>query len=99
MLTQSRYCPTHTEAATKVSDERRGSSAERGYDAQWKHRRELKITENPLCERCLVIGKVIVAGLVHHKDRDPRNNESENLESLCVACHDAEHAQERWGGA
>lgn len=28
---------------------------------------------------------------VHHKDRDKMNNNSENLESLCVLCHADEH--------
>lgn len=27
----------------------------------------------------------------HHKDRDPANTTSDNIEQLCVACHKAEH--------
>jgi hypothetical protein len=34
---------------------------------------------------------------VHHKDRNPYNNDDNNLESLCEPCHDVEHKKERWG--
>lgn len=35
---------------------------------------------------------------VHHKDRNPRNNSPENVETLCSACHRALHvAAGDWG--
>ena len=50
-----------------------------------------------MCERCLAKGRSVEAVPVHHKDRDPYNNEFRNLESLCNPCHEREHAAERWG--
>lgn len=37
--------------------------------------------------------------LVHHKDRDKHNNESNNLQGLCKSCHVKLHAREdkHWG--
>ena len=31
----------------------------------------------------------------HHRDRDPTNNEPENVEILCAKCHGAEHRRLR----
>jgi len=39
---------------------------------------------------------VVIAALVHHRNRNPRNNEWSNLEALCTACHDEEHRRERF---
>jgi 5-methylcytosine-specific restriction protein A len=58
----------------------------------------MKLNRDPLCERCALAGLTVAAVLVHHKDRNPRNNTVENTESLCDACHDAEHRRERWAG-
>lgn len=55
------------------------------------------MSSDPLCERHMAIGAPIVAVLVHHKDRDETNTREDNLESLCVECHEAEHRAERWG--
>lgn len=42
------------------------------------------------CDRCGEAGEH-----VHHKDRDPLNNDPENLERLCVECHIKEHKRAR----
>ena len=39
------------------------------------------------CERCDSKRKLVV----HHKDRDRKNNEPSNLETLCRRCHHFEH--------
>ena len=96
-LTRSRYCPDHEKQERERYDASRGSSTERGYDHRWHKIRNLKLARNPLCERCEVAGLVVPAVLVHHKDRNPKNNEPSNHESLCDACHDKEHAKDRWG--
>ena len=82
----------------KENDVARGSAYERGYDRRWSKVRKMKLMESPLCERCQAAGRVVPAVLVHHVDRDPRNNESGNLEALCLACHQDEHKGEVWGG-
>lgn len=47
-----------------------------------------------VCERCGGTENL----QVHHKDRDPTDTDSDNLEVLCVMCHKAEHlgAPVRW---
>ena len=42
-----------------------------------------------LCERCGYNVYQILQ--VHHKNRDPKNNASKNLEILCPNCHAKEH--------
>ena len=57
----------------------------------------MKLAEDPLCERCLGDHLTVPPIMEHHKDRNQRNNESENKESLCVMHHEDEHREERWG--
>ena len=93
------YCEEHQKKKVRDYDRQRGTPPERGYDSNWQKVRKMKIDTNPLCERCKKKGRVVVAKLVHHKDRNPRNNSQENLESLCVPCHEEEHKEERRGKA
>ena len=80
-LTTERYCVTHAPMHTAGREYDRGSSAERGYDAQWRIAREAYLRTHPLCERCLAKGEVEAATMVHHKVAlrdggarlDPRN--------------------------
>lgn len=97
-LVSRRFCEAHAKRAAQDLDARRGTATERGYNATWSRARAMKLANNPLCERCEARGVLERAVLVHHKDRNPRNNQASNHESLCSACHDAEHANERWGG-
>ena len=91
-LTIGTYCKACQEIMeAKPIIEYRATATERGYNGQWKKIRDLKIKRNPLCERCYAKGFVVKAVLVHHKDRNPRNNESGNHESLCNHCHALEH--------
>lgn len=79
----------------KVEHEKtRGTATERGYNHNWKRIRDLKLKDDPICERCFKAGRVVVAVLVHHKDRNPMNNEPRNHESLCASCHHDEHKGE-----
>lgn len=84
----------HTKREQQRYEAERGSAVERGYTATWHTVRDMKLRQTPLCERCAP--RIVAAVLVHHKDRDPRNNRAENLEALCRACHEAEHRGERW---
>src|SRR5512143_2635654 len=95
-LTAGRWCAEHARKAAKADEECRGTATERGYDGNWSRVRRMKLACDPLCERCQARGEVVPAALVHHRDRQPRNNEWVNLESLCEACHDREHKGERF---
>jgi len=53
---------------------------------------ELIELRGPHCERC-PYSKIRIL-IVHHKDRNPKNNALENLEILCPNCH----AEEHYGG-
>jgi 5-methylcytosine-specific restriction endonuclease McrA len=43
------------------------------------------------CERCGFTG---LALHIHHKDRNHKNNNLDNLEVLCANCHHIEHREE-----
>jgi 5-methylcytosine-specific restriction endonuclease McrA len=45
------------------------------------------------CERCGTKRDIELPR--HHRNRDRSNNEPENLEVLCVSCHNKEHTEER----
>lgn len=92
-LTSERFCAMHKKQVEEAYDAARGSSAERGYTHLWSKVRMMKISADPLCQRCGA-----AASLVHHKDRNTRNSMEDNLLSMCAPCHDIEHKDERWKG-
>lgn len=73
-------------------DQRRGSAAERGYDAAWQRFRKRYLAEHPLCEDCQATGIVTAATDIHHiaklRDRLDLKYEDSNLMALCSRCHD-----------
>ena len=87
MAGPSGYCLEHLTRKRVEQDSRRGTPAERGYGRQWSEIRRYVLRCQPWCERC---GERAV--LVHHRDHDPSNNDLANLEPLCRACHEREHA-------
>jgi 5-methylcytosine-specific restriction protein A len=68
---------------------------------RWKKLRAAKVAENPLCEVCLRVGRVVPTDEVHHirpLDFSMTRGELEelaydwdNLLSVCVPCHKNEH--------
>lgn len=62
-----------------------------------KYQRGLKLrllnARGKKCERCNYDKYQILQ--VHHKDRDRRNNELQNLELICPNCHAEEHFLEK----
>jgi len=85
------YCNAHSQAA----DNYRDSAIQRGYDQTWRKVRRLILNENPLCVVCLQSKRVQAAELVHHKDRNPKNNDQDNLVALCIDCHAREHGKDK----
>lgn len=60
--------------------------------ARWQKLRELKLSHNPICERCLDQEIVEPATVVHHrkphKGEDTLFHDFDNLEALCKPHHD-----------
>ena len=72
----------------------------------WHNLRESKLIEQPLCERCLSLGRITPATCVHHKKvyGDAMSEEQwylflnyDNLISLCDGCHKYVHATNELG--
>lgn len=60
--------------------------------AAWKRRREQQLALQPLCERCLPLGRAVVATVANHKQ--PHRGDWDlfiagALESTCKPCHDS----------
>lgn len=62
---------------------------------RWQKLRKQKLLSNPFCERCLLKGIYTPTYIVHHKEYvTDKNYEDDyvfynidNLESLCLDCH------------
>lgn len=92
---QDGRCRSHARQQREAYDAQRGTAKERGYDATWRRVRRLYLRSHPNCERCMEEKRMVTADLVHHRDRNPRNNDPANLEALCYRHHELEHAVER----
>ena len=68
---------------------------------QWRELRSIYLTEHPLCEICKAQGLYVSATEIHHKtpcetaltdiEMQRLMFSLDNLQSLCHACHQAEH--------
>lgn len=78
--------------STAANNDRRGSSAQRGYGSRWQKARATFLRQHPLCKMHADIGRVVPATLVDHIE--PHRGDQEkfwdkgNWQSLCKACHD-----------
>ena len=86
-----RYCKEHLRAYRQQQDARSGSSAERGYDRNWREVRNRYLAENPVCERC---GRY-KAEVVHHivPKQQGGSDDPINMQALCGMCHAQVHSQ------
>lgn len=72
----------------KQYDKDRGTSAQRGYDADWRRVRAQVISAHPFCERCGAIEALQVDHIEPFEGKsDPRRLERTNLRVLCASCH------------
>jgi 5-methylcytosine-specific restriction protein A len=75
------------------------TTAERGYDWQWRQLSERIRKDRPLCEHCLAKGKVWPATECHHKikikDAPHLRLDPDNIMSVCSACHKELEESER----
>lgn len=88
-----------SEAQRKADfDKRRGTAAERGYDARWRKLRSVVLFEEPLCRTCLVRGYTTPASevdhIVPHKGRRELFYDRTNLQAMCKSCHSRKTATE-----
>lgn len=78
--------------AKREHDDRRGSSAARGYGSRWQKARLTFLAAHPLCCRCEKNGKIIPATVVDHVE--PHRGDQAlfwdrgNWQPLCKPCHD-----------
>lgn len=83
----------------RAVDRRRGSPAERGYDAAWRRIRAAVLAAEPQCRLCLEAGRITAATVVDHietiADRPDLRLAPGNLRPLCKPCHDARTAREQ----
>lgn len=71
--------------------------------AKWEKVRKMKLGLNPFCERCQAKGLYNSAYIVHHKEYITEENYQDgdvffnldNLESLCIKCHNQEHFKDK----
>ena len=103
--TRDRYCEEHAAFAMKLTDRRRKSAPERGYDGAWQkvaeQRREL---DCELCQMCLAEDRITAANTVDHiiplHVRPDWRLEIGNTQVLCRRCHAVKTAEDvsRYGG-
>ena len=102
-------CPKHPRApwpspeAKRRIEERRGTSAERGYGARWQAARKAFLDANPLCAECDRRGRTVRATVVDHiiphRGDEGLFWDQSNWQALCRRCHSRKTAKEdgRWG--
>ena len=97
-LVKSGRCESHRKQADLKYEKDRESDLNRIFihSNQWRVLRKIKLSNDPLCEICAKVGKVVVAVLVHHSDENEFNNSDENLISCCTNCHEDFHGPNRF---
>lgn len=87
-------------AGTTAAQQPRATSAQRGYDRQWRKRRRLYLARHPLCVECEGRDHVVQATQVDHivpRSRGGADGD-DNLQALCAACHSRKTVREDGGG-
>ena len=93
LTTRSGFCDRHKRAGSaRPADQRRGTPAERGYDARWYKLRAWYIRRHPLCADCLEEGVVNATSIeVDHvipvSVRPDLRLDASNLRSRCRKHH------------
>ena len=92
------------ECKQKRSKDRRNDpsyiKAKSFYDSkEWKGIRNRQLNKQPLCEKCLSVGRVVRGAVVDHvipwKGDRALAVDPDNLQTLCIECHNAKSATER----
>ncbi|MDO9529271.1 MAG: HNH endonuclease signature motif containing protein [Syntrophales bacterium] len=103
-LTEDRFCKQHQqEYRREYNREQRPEYSRKLYrSSRWRKLRRRFQQENPLCEECKKVGRLIEATVVDHiiphKGDEMLFWDIDNLQALCKPCHDRKTAAEgRWG--
>lgn len=88
----ARFCNAHRGDDARVSDTRRGTPAQRGYDATWANVANLRRTHDAyLCQPCLTQERMTPAKTVDHiipvHVRPDWRLELGNTQVICAGCH------------
>lgn len=98
-LVASGYCDKHK--PSKELEKRRGSAAERGYDARWSQESKRYLQQHPLCEPCLKKGNVhaaqVVDHIIPHRGDMKLFWDKSNWQAMSKRCHDKKTASEDGG--
>lgn len=100
-LTAGRFCEEHEKQENKRYEKYdRDPETRRRYGRAWKRIRDKYMATHPLCEQCLMDGKLTPAQEIHHiipLAHGGAHVES-NLMALCTTCHSRITAEmgDRW---
>lgn len=83
------------EACRTREERRRGSSAARGYDAEWRRVRAIVLAEEPTCRVCHEAPSTDVDHIV--PKRQGGTNARANLRGVCHSCHSSKTVLEDGG--
>lgn len=99
----SGYCEAH-QSDRKLgtfADGRRSTRHERGYGSEWeKIRKRILSRDKGLCQVCKANDRVSVARQVDHiiPKAEGGQDEDDNLQSICITCHQLKTAAEATRG-
>lgn len=83
-------------------DDRRESSAKRGYGSKWQKARETFLKSHQLCAICMKLGKLTDACIVDHIKPHKGDMslfwDKTNWQPLCQPCHDSRKKTQEMGG-
>jgi 5-methylcytosine-specific restriction protein A len=91
-------CPSCKAKRRKVTDQRRGSSTQRGYSSRWQRYRKafLSKPENMYCVDCGDVATVI-DHKIPHKGNMKVFWDKKNHQPMCKTCHDRKTVREDGG--
>lgn len=97
VLVRGGRCDRHRSQSRRESDERRGSSAARGYGYRWQRASRAFLKKNPLCKFCQVEGRsepaVVVDHIIPHRGDMALFWDEGNWQGLCKRHHDRKTAE------
>ena len=103
-LTSAGRCPEHQEQHNRRQEQRRGSSAARGYGARWQKASKAWLYAHPLCQcpdcdegRVRVTPATVVDHKIPHRGDMRLFWDPSNWQSMSKTCHDSKTAREDGG--
>jgi len=83
------YCPAHQRERGRGYDERRGTSAQRGYGSRWQRYSRLFLRAHPICatEGCGRPSEHTDHEIPVCGPHDPLFWDESNHQALCQSCH------------